>query len=449
MDIVIKVLQFLMSLSLLVLFHEFGHFIFAKIFKVRVEKFYMFFNPWFSLFKFKKGETEYGIGWLPLGGYVKIAGMIDESMDTEQMKHEPQSWEFRSKPAWQRLLIMIGGVLVNVILAYAIYIGILCKWGETYLPNENITYGVVCDPMFQQMGMENGDIIVGLDGKTVERFDEIIPQVMLNTPKTMQVKRNGEVLTLSIPSTLVPQLLEMSSKSYKMSPLLTPRMAMNTVQINSFAPSSLAFDAGIREGDQIIAINGQGFNYYDQFTTLVQSYKGQTIETTIIRSGDTLNYPIQLGAEGLLGIYYNPSYTKFDLVTQHYNFFQAIPAGIKMGNEQISSYIKQLKLLFSHKEEAYKSVGGMASIANIFPAHWNWLAFWNLTALLSIMLAVVNILPIPALDGGHVLFLLYEVVTRRKPSEKFLERAQMVGMVFVFGLFILANVNDIIKFFGS
>ena len=249
MDILIKITQFILSLSILVLFHEFGHFLFAKLFKTRVEKFYMFFNPWFSLFKFKKGETEYGIGWLPLGGYVKIAGMIDESMDTAQMKQPVQPWEFRAKPAWQRLLIMLGGVLVNVLLAFAIYIGILFTWGETYLPAKNVTYGVVCDSVFQEMGMQKGDRIVSLDYREVERFSDIIPDILLNYPKTIQVVRNGEEISLDIPDTFVKSLLELSSKSYKLSPLLTPRLPVSRVKINAFADYSVAYDAGMREGD--------------------------------------------------------------------------------------------------------------------------------------------------------------------------------------------------------
>lgn len=449
MDIVIKVAQFLMSLSILVLFHEFGHFLFAKLFKTRVEKFYMFFNPWFSIFKFKKGETEYGLGWLPLGGYVKIAGMIDESMDTNQMKQPIQPWEFRAKPAWQRLLIMIGGVVVNVILAFAIYIGILFTWGESYLPTANVKNGVVCDTLFQNFGMRNGDIIVGLDGQKVERFDAIIQNIMLNHPHTIEVIRNGEQISLEIPEDLVPMLLEISSRSYKMNPMLMPRLAMNDVEIRDFAPSSIAYDAGIRSGDRIIAINGHRFLFYDEFTELLKENRGEAIETTVLRGNDTLTYDFKLNNDALLGIYYNAPPYNLELVTQKFTLLEAIPAGINMGIDQIGSYLKQLKLLFSHKEEAYKSVGGMASIANIFPSQWNWLAFWQLTAVLSIMLAVVNILPIPALDGGHVLFLLYEVITRRKPSERFMEQAQMVGMFIVFGLFILANVNDVMKFFGN
>lgn len=448
MDIFIKIVQFLLSLSILVLFHEFGHFLFAKLFKTRVEKFYMFFNPWFSLFKFKKGETEYGLGWLPLGGYVKIAGMIDESMDTEQMKRPPQSWEFRAKPAWQRLLIMLGGVMVNVLLAFSIYIGILYAWGETYLPARNVKYGVVCDSVFTDMGMRKGDIVVALDHKELERFNDIIPEILLNTPKTMQVERNGEIVSLDIPASFVKELLEMSSKSFKIKPLLTPRIPVQGIEIVGFGDYSVAYDAGLREKDKVLSVNGQPFGFYDEFTELLAAHKGENIETRVLRGQDTLAYSFRLGNDGMMGIYMAPMRGDFTLATREYSLWEAIPAGVKMGGEQLGSYVKQLKLLFSQGDAAYKSVGGMASIANIFPGIWNWQAFWELTALISIMLAVVNILPIPALDGGHVMFLLYEVVTRRKPGEKFMEYAQVAGMIFIFGLFILANVNDIIKFFG-
>lgn len=436
-----------MSLSILVLFHEFGHFIFAKLFKTRVEKFYMFFNPWFSLFKFKKGETEYGIGWLPLGGFVKIAGMIDESMDTAQMRQPAQPWEFRAKPAWQRLLIMLGGVLVNVLLAFVIYIGILYTWGEKYLPMRNVEYGVVCDTIFKNMGMQDGDRIVALDRKEVVRFDDVIPEMLLNHPKTLQIVRDGKEISLDIPETFVTQLLEMSSKSFKLNPLLTPRYPVNGIEIGKFGDYSVAYDAGLREGDKILSVNGTVFRFYDEFTGVLEQNKGKRVETQVLRGTDTLTYAFLLEGDGKFGIYpllQDP----FEYATREYTFMEAVPAGVKLGVDQLGAYVKQLKLLFSQGDTAYKSVGGMASIANIFPGYWNWQSFWGLTALISIMLAVVNILPIPALDGGHVLFLLYEVITRRKPGEKFMEYAQVAGMIFIFGLFILANVNDIIKFFG-
>lgn len=448
MDILIKVLQFLLSLSILVLFHEFGHFLFAKLFRTRVEKFYMFFNPWFSLFKFKKGETEYGMGWLPIGGYVKIAGMIDESMDTEQMKKPAQSWEFRAKPAWQRLLIMLGGVLVNVILAFAIYIMVLYTWGESYLPAQNVTYGVTCDSVFLKMGIQNGDIILALDDKPVEDFFQVVPDMLLNNSKTIQIKRDSALLTLDIPKTLLPDLLAVSSKRIKAKPLLMPRMPLHNVEINGFADYSVAYDAGVRAGDRLLAINGTPFYFQDEFTALLEANKNKQIETEVLRGTDTLRYAFTLGSDAMLGVMLNPERTNWEFATRQYSFLEAIPAGINRGMETISSYLKQIRLLFSPQVEAYKSVGGMLSIGNIFPGVWDWQIFWELTAFISIMLAIVNILPIPALDGGHVLFLLFEVITRRRPSEKFLEYAQVTGMMLLLGLFILSNVNDVMRFFG-
>lgn len=448
MDIFVKVLQLLLSLSILVLFHEFGHFLFAKLFRTRVDKFYMFFNPWFSLFKFKKGDTEYGMGWLPLGGYVKIAGMIDESLDREQMKKPAQPWEFRAKPAWQRLLIMLGGVMVNVVLSFVIFIMVLYVWGETYLPAENVKYGVTSEMVFTDMGLRNGDRIVSLGGQKVDDFFNIVPDILLNNPKTIEVERDGQLLSLSIPETLIAELIRVSSvKNFRMTSLLAPRKLMDSTYVNSFADYSAAYDAGLRTKDKIISVNGIGFRFFDDFTHVLDSLKGQRIEMQVKRGKDTLELPFELGSDGKLGVYFSNT-DLLEFATREYSFAAAIPAGIKKGAETLSSYLKQLKLLFTPQVEAYKSVGGMMSIGNIFPGVWDWQVFWELTAFISIMLAVVNILPIPALDGGHVLFLLYEVITRRKPGEKFLEYAQIVGMILLLGLFILANVNDVVRFFG-
>ena len=446
MEIVIKISQFVLSLSLLVVFHELGHFTFAKIFGARVEKFYMFFNPWFSLFKFKKGETEYGIGWLPLGGYVKISGMIDESMDKEQMKQEPQPWEFRSKPAWQRLLIMIGGVLVNVILAFVIYACVMFAYGETYLPAKNLKNGVVVGEIFSDLGIKNGDNIVSLDNVEVDKFSEIIPNILLENPKTIQVLRNSETISFNLPEDIAARLLEFSSSSNGISSLLSPRISADAVGIKDFTEISLAYDAGLRKNDKILAINNNKFLFYDEFTSLVDQNKNTTIVAQVLREQDTLNFDVALGDDGKLGIYSLLPEQDLELATQKFTFLESIPAGISKGFNQLGAYVKQLKLLFSNGEQAAKSVGGFASIANIFPAVWNWESFWNLTAFISIMLAVMNILPIPALDGGHVLFLLYEVITRRKPSDKFMEYAQTAGMILLLGLFLLANINDILKF---
>lgn len=448
MDIFIKILQLVLSLSILVLFHEFGHFLFAKLFRTRVEKFYMFFNPWFSLFKFKKGETEYGMGWLPLGGYVKIAGMIDESMDTEQMKKPPQPWEFRAKPAWQRLLIMLGGVMVNVVVAFLIFILTLYTWGETYLPAENVKNGVVCDEVFAGMGMKNGDVIISLDSVKVERFTDVIPDILLNNPKTMQVKREGELITLPIPESLVAELLAASSKDFKSRGFLVPRQLMDSTYVGDFADYSPAYDAGIRKGDKILKVNGEKFTYYDEFTDLLKSLEeNKNVKTQILRGKDTLQFNFDLTRDGKFGIYFG-STERLQVATKEYSFLEAIPAGIEKGAGTLTSYLKQLKLLFSPKVEAYKSVGGMMMIGSVFPGVWDWQIFWELTALISIMLAVVNVLPIPALDGGHAIFIVYEMITRRKPGEKFMEYAQLTGMAILLALFVLANVNDVVRFFG-
>ena len=446
MDVFVKIVQLLLSLSILVLFHEFGHFLFAKLFKTRVEKFYMFFNPWFSLFKFKKGETEYGIGWLPLGGDVKIAGMIDESMDTAQMRKPAQPWEFRSKPAWQRLLIMLGGVMVNVVFAFLIYIMVLYTWGETYLPAENVKYGVVCDPLFEKMGMQTGDIVVSLDSVKVERFSDILADMTLDHSQTVQVEREGKLISLDIPETFTADLLALSSKNNRVR-LLVPRQLMDSTYVAEFADYSAAYDAGIRKGDKILAVNGRTFRFYDEFTDMLAANADSRVETKVLRGKDTLQFAFDLGNDGKFGIYFG-STERLELAFRKYSFGEAIPAGIAKGAQTISSYLKQLKLIFSPRVEAYKSVGGVMMMGSIFPGVWDWQIFWELTAFISIMLAVVNILPIPALDGGHVLFLLYEVITRRKPGEKFMEYAQITGMMILLGLFILANVNDIVRFFG-
>lgn len=448
MDILIKILQLVLSLSILIVFHEFGHFLFAKLFKTRVEKFYMFFNPWFSLFKFKKGETEYGLGWLPLGGYVKIAGMIDESMDTEQMKKPAQPWEFRAKPAWQRLLIMLGGVMVNVVLAFVIYVMVLFVWGKTYLPVQNVKYGVVCEEVFQEMGMKNGDKIVSIDGQKVDDFYKIVSDIFLNNPKTIEVERDGQKIILDVPESLLPTLIRMSSsKDFRNQPLLiTPRLLMDSLYIAVFDEYSPAYDAGIRKGDRILFVNGNSFRFYDEFTGLLDTLTNRKVETTVVRGRDTLVFNFNLRNDNKFGI--GMGGKPFEFATKNYTLTEAVPAGIRRGVETLSSYLKQLKLIFTPESEAYKSVGGMMTIGSIFPGIWDWQVFWELTALISIMLAVLNILPIPALDGGHVLFLLYEVVTRRKPGEKFLEYAQIAGMFFLLGLFLLANINDIVRFFG-
>lgn len=437
MEVVIKAAQLLLSLSILVIVHEFGHFTFAKLFKTRVEKFYLFFNPWFSLFKFKKGDTEYGLGWLPLGGYVKIAGMIDESMDKEQLAKEPQPYEFRSKPSGQRLLIMLGGVLFNIIFAFLIYSAILLTFGEKYLPTDNVKYGIVCDSLALDMGLQNGDRILTLDNEKVEDFHEIIPEIVYNGAKTIQVDRNGQLLNIQIPDDFVARFIKQKSFINFGIPFI----------INEFAKGSPAEEAGLRLGDRIIGVNGKQTTFDTFVRAEIEKHPGNPITLQIDREGTKMEVALVVPSNGKIGVYQQSPQTFFELREIKYGVLESIPAGISKGVSTIQSYLKDLKLLFTPDTEAYKSVGGFIAIGNIFPGQWNWQIFWNMTAFLSIMLAVLNILPIPALDGGHVFFLTFEIITGRKASDKFMEVAQIVGMFLLLALVLFANGNDIIKLF--
>lgn len=443
MDIVIKIIQLILSLSVLVIIHEFGHFAAAKIFKTKVEKFYLFFNPGFSLFKFKYGETEYGVGWLPLGGYVKIAGMIDESMDKEQMAKDPEPWEFRSKPAWQRLIIMLGGVIMNVVLAALIYIVMMATYGEQYLPNSAVKYGIQVDSLGQTIGLKNGDKILSLDGKQIDDFSRIPAVILLDEISTMQVERDGNQFKLPVTGEFKAALIAEGKPGF-----LLPRMP---VRVMGFAAESNGKEAGLEKGDWLKAINGHDVMFFDQFKTFqdsVAAHKNEEVVVTVQRGEDVLDLSIPVQEDGMIGISVagDPS-MDFEFKSHKYTFIEAFPAGINKAFEQIDSYVKQLKMLFNPEMKAYKSVGGFGTIANIFPASWDWIRFWELTAFLSIMLAVLNILPIPALDGGHVMFLMYEIIARRKPSDKFLEYAQYVGMILLLALLVFANGNDIYKAF--
>lgn len=440
MEILIKASQLILSLAILVIFHELGHFIAARIFKVRVESFYLFFNPWFSLFKYKYGETTYGIGWLPLGGYVKIAGMIDESLDREQMKKPPQPWEFRSKPAWQRLIIMVGGVTVNIILAFAIYIAILTVWGERYLPAEEVKYGIVASPLAEEMGLRSGDRIVALDGEPAGDFYKIPVNIILDNVQTVSVIRNEELVQVDIPDGFVTKLLQQREPGF-----ISERYPF---EIYAFTANSPGEEAGMKKGDRIISLNDKTLPYFDQFRTAIQEYKNQTVNIGVVRDNDTLSLAVNVPEAGLIGVVPVQQLDQlFNLKTREYNILEAIPAGISKGYYGIGSYLKQLRLLFSPKTKAYESVGGFITIGSIFPSVWNWQAFWELTAFLSIMLAVLNILPIPALDGGHVIFLFYELISGRKPNDKVLEYAQVVGMILLLALVIFANANDVRNLF--
>ncbi len=442
MTILIKILQFVMSLSILVIIHELGHFFLAKLFKTRVEKFYLFFDPWFSLFKFKKGDTEYGIGWLPLGGYVKISGMIDESMDREQMKQPPQPYEFRSKPSWQRLLIMTGGVIFNFLSALLIYVLVLYAWGDTYLPTSNVKYGIVTDSVGYEMGLRNGDKILSVDNQYVDNFMEIIPDIVLNNRKTIQVERNGEKLTIDIPKEYIQKILKGKGQ-------IGYRIPFQPMLIKSFEKDSPAKKAGVLVGDEITGIDSIKFAYADEFQSYLQGNKSRPVKLDLLRNGKREVISVQPTEAGLLGIGYlgKPLGDIFTLKTLKYGFFQSVPAGIDKGFKTVADYLKQFKLLFSRHSKAYESLGGFITIGKIFPGVWDWQAFWNLTAFLSIILAIMNILPIPALDGGHVMFLLFEVITGRKPSDKFLEYAQIAGMILLLSLLVFANGNDILRLF--
>ena len=436
--VLIKTAQLLLSLSILVILHELGHYMFARIFKTRVEKFYLFFDPWFSLFKVKKGETEYGIGWLPLGGYVKISGMIDESMDREAMKLPPQPWEFRSKPTWQRLFIMLGGVLMNFIFAILIYVGILFAWGESFLPTENVKYGIHVSEVGEQIGFQNGDKILTVDGQYIENFNKILLTIILNDAKTVQVERNGQKIDIEISD--ADHALILKSKE-----VFAPRIPFR-FGVESLIKNSVGEKAGLNIGDEIIGLNGNTYTYYDEWSKDLKMMAGKEITLNIERNGQPLDINMTLGDDGLIGFIMNSHFDQiFELKTINYGFFQSFPAGITRGIETTGDYLKQFKLLFKKETKAYESLGGFATIGSIFPGTWDWFSFWNMTAFISIILAIMNLLPIPALDGGHVLFLTFEMITGKKPSDKFLEYAQIVGMVILLALVLYANANDIIK----
>lgn len=439
----IRALQLVLSLSLLVIIHEGGHFFFARLFKIRVEKFYIFFDPWFSLFKFKpkNSETEYGIGWLPLGGYCKISGMIDESMDTEQMKQPPQPWEFRSKPAWQRLLVMIGGVLMNFLLALFIYSMILFTWGDQYIALKDMSYGMKFNETAREIGFRDGDILVSADGKELTRYNVDMLRSLAEAREVV-VLRDGKKEQILMPEI---SLLEIAKEDPPFVDMLIPNVVDSVLADGGFAK------AGLQKGDSLIAFNGTPLHSWNEFTeqlgelrlrSEVEQKSSASFSLVYSRAGvrDTVNVTTDDQFK-VLAYSMNPGYQPTRLT---YGFFESFPAGVALGINTLKGYVNDMKYVFT--KEGAKSVGGFGTIGSIFPKVWDWQRFWSLTAFLSIILAFMNILPIPALDGGHVLFLLYELVARRKPSDKFLEYAQMVGMFLLFGLLIWANFNDILRF---
>ncbi len=441
MSYVIITAQLMLSLSILIVLHEMGHFFPARWFQTRVEKFYLFFDPYFSLFKYKSGDTEYGIGWLPLGGYVKISGMIDESMDKEQMKQPPQPWEFRSKPAWQRLIIMLGGVTVNFVLGLFLFAMVLFVWGEEYLPNERVTMGIHVDSLGMDMGLQNGDKVLAVGDVQLEKFNDrqVVREIVINNANSLTIERDGREQKLSIDEKFVSIL---SSSKNKDRFLFVPRLPF---VINELGKDGPAKEAGLQKGDKIIAVNNQPTPFYDQFQKMAEQNKGKAVDLTLIRTSDTLTKQLTLTEDGKVGAYRESPQFFYDLKTQEYSLGEAIPLGITRGWGFLADQVKAFGQMFKGKIKVTESLGGFGTIAGMFGDTWEWQRFWRMTGILSLILAFMNLLPIPALDGGHVMFLLYEVVSGRKPSDRFMEIATIIGFVLVLGLVIFANGMDLIR----
>lgn len=438
MEFWIKAAQLILSLSILVFLHELGHYIPAKLFKTRVEKFYLFFNPWFSLFKFKRGDTEWGLGWLPLGGYVKIAGMIDESMDSEQMKKPAEPWEFRSKPAWQRLIIMLGGVTVNFIVGFFLFIMVMWVWGKDYLPIENTTYGVHVNvgAMKGEERVLNGDHILTVGGQKPLTLGEAGIKILIEGEREMEILRNGEIKKIILPDDINNSILAKSTT------IFDARIPFVVSEIKS---GMGAEKAGLKIGDSIVGINDSTGLYFQEISLSLAFHKSENVIVHLYRNNELITQEVSVNKDGYIGIVPSPP-TNF-LTYRHidYTFFEAIPAGISEAGSTISRQVKSLGLLFS--SAGAKQIGGFGTMGSIFSPVWDWHSFWLLTALISIVLAVMNLLPIPALDGGHVMFLIYEMITGRAPGQRFMEIAQTIGMILLLGLILFANGNDIFKFF--
>jgi regulator of sigma E protease len=441
--VLLQVGQLLLALSILVILHEFGHYITAKWFGCRVEKFYLFFDPWFSIVKKKIGDTVYGIGWLPLGGYVKIAGMIDESMDKEQLKQPGQPWEFRSKPAWQRLIIMLGGVVMNILLAFIIYAFILMVWGDKKIPTASMKYGIhVVDSTLYKYGLRNGDKILAVDGKEINDYEKLRLRTLLG--KELSIERNGQMVNIALPESFIGELIE--NRNRKVAGFVEPRIPS---QVFFVPDSAKIFKAGLRKNDLIIGIDSARFGFYDELKNQLSTRKNDSVLLTVVRNNQEVSFRAKVDSMGILGFAPYQTYHQMDslgwikLNITKYGFFAAFPAGIKKAGTVLSEYIDQFKVILNPKTGGYKGIGGFKSMGSIFPEYtWDWEAFWRITAFFSIALAFMNLLPIPALDGGHVMFTLYEMLSGRKPNEKFLEYAQIAGMVLLLSLMLYANGND-------
>ena len=440
-EIGIKAAQFVLSFSIIVVLHELGHFFPAKWFKCRIEKFYLFFNPWFSLVKKKIGDTEWGLGWIPFGGYVKISGMIDESMDKEQLKLPAQPYEFRSKPAWQRLIIMVGGVTVNLILGFFIYAMMLWHWGEEYIPTNKLKYGIAVDSLGQSIGLKNGDQVLSVDGKFVEKFKAIPLNIILKHAKTIEVDRNGEKKTIDIPDDFASKLIRFKAISFI--DIRFPFEGVDTV-----LPGGAAEKAGLKKNDKLVSYNGVTNIFYSDFRAYLRENKGKPLNMVVLRGKDTVVLSSTISPEGKIGLGpKEPVKEPYESKKIDYSFGASFPAGITKSKETLQNYWLQLKLIFSGRVKASESVGSVFSIANMYSAKWDWQGFWGITAFFSLALALMNILPIPALDGGHALFTLIELITGRKASDKFIEYAQMAGMILLMGVMAYALGLDIFRMF--
>ena len=436
MDVILKIIQVILSLSLLVLVHEFGHYITARIFRIRVEKFYLFFPPAIFKFKPKGSDTEFGIGCIPLGGFCKISGMIDESMDTEAMKKPPQPWELRSRPAWQRLIVMAGGVIMNVILAIVLYIAILFTWGEQYVRTSDAVYGIEVSPLAREIGFCDGDRILAFDGKPApDNFSEIQVDMLREQISCVTVLRGDDTVDIAIDPEYMPAMLNTPGMLGIRLPIL----------VGGLPDSSINAGADLLTGDKFLSAAGRPVTYYQDLQAVLADNAGKTVDLRLLRGNDTVCVPVKVGADGKMGVLLQRDVSGINITRREYSLMEAIPAGFLLTFTNIGHYIKELGLIFSPQTEAYKSVGSFITIGSIFPSSWDWQVFWNITALLSIMLAVMNLLPIPALDGGHILFLIYEMITGRKPSDRFMEVAQMIGMFLLLMIMVLAFGNDIMR----
>jgi len=435
-----KTAQFILSFSIIVVLHELGHFIPARLFGARVEKFYLFFNPGFSLWKKKIGDTEYGLGWIPFGGYVKISGMIDESMDKEQMNKAPESYELRSKPAYQRLIVMLGGVIVNVILAIVIFIGIAWFWGDNFLPAKNLSYGIHPTEISKKMGLQDGDIIVGLDQKELKDFFELESKIVLEDAKTIQIKRGDSLLSLSIPTTIAAELSNANNATAFVLPLFP-------VIVDSIGKSAVMVEGSFLKNDTLLSINGESVKYQHEFIEVKKKYSDSLVTVIAKRGLDTVTVRTLINNKAQLGLFVKLPMQLFKTVHQEYSFAEAIPTGIQRCFTTLDNYVTGIKQIFTGKVNPNDSLGSLISIGNTFPSQWDWERFWTLTAVFSIVLGFMNVLPIPALDGGHALFILFEMITGRKPSDKFMEYAQIAGMVLMFGLMLYALGLDFWRLF--